>query len=56
MATHPSELPGKFHGLRSLVATVHGVTKSDTTEHAHLGTLHKEMFPCTSVPGPRSAS
>ena len=48
MATHSSELPGKFHGLRSLVATVRGVTKSDTTEHAHLGTLHKEMFPWSS--------
>ena len=52
----PVFLPGKFHGLRSLAATVHGLTKSDTTEHAYLGTLHKKLFPWTSVPGPGSAS
>ena len=27
-----SSIPGKFHGQRSLVATVHGVAESDTTE------------------------
>ena len=35
----------KFHGLRSLAATVHGVTKSDTTEPAHLGMLHRKCVP-----------
>ena len=30
MATHPIFLPGKFHGQRSLVARLHGVTKSQT--------------------------
>ena len=28
MVTHSSILPGKFHGQRSLRATVHGVAKS----------------------------
>ena len=30
MATHSSILAGKFHGQRSLAATVHRVTKSQT--------------------------
>ena len=30
MAIHPSILPGVFHGQRSLVATAHGVQKSQT--------------------------
>ena len=30
MATHSVLLPEKFHGQRSLAATVHGVTKSQT--------------------------
>ena len=29
-ATHSSVLPGESHGQRSLAATVHGVTKSQT--------------------------
>ena len=28
MATYSSILPGKFHGQRSLVGTIHGVAKS----------------------------
>ena len=31
----PVFLPGKFHGQRSLANTVHRVTESDVTEHAH---------------------
>ena len=35
----PGSLPGKFHGMRSLVApwgsTIHGVRESDTTEQLH---------------------
>ena len=30
MATHPISLPGEPHGQRSLGATVHGATKSQT--------------------------
>ena len=30
MAPTPVFLPGKFHGQKSLVATVHGVAKSQT--------------------------
>ena len=30
MATLPVFLPGEFHGQRSLVATIHGITKSQT--------------------------
>ena len=33
MATHPVLLPGKFHKQQAWWATVHGVTKSDATEH-----------------------
>ena len=37
----PVFLPGELHGQRSLVATVHGVAESDTTErfHFHFQTL-----------------
>ena len=35
MATTLVVLPGKSHGWRSLVATVHGVAESDTTEQLH---------------------
>ena len=33
----PVFLPGKSHGQRSLVATVHGVTKSQTQLSMHTG-------------------
>ena len=33
-ATHSIFLPGESHGQRNLVAIVHGVQQSDTTEHA----------------------
>ena len=37
MATHSSNLPGKFHGLRSLVGySPWGRKESDTTEQLHL--------------------
>ena len=53
---HPTPvlLPGKFHGRRSLVAAVHGITESRTrlseftiTFHCHA--LEKEMAPHSSV-------
>ena len=47
MATQPAFMPGKSHGQRSLVATVHGVSKSQTrlsmhtcTPRFHSGLLH----------------
>ena len=46
MATHSSILPGKFHGLKSLVATVLGVAELDKTKHtcSHLGdTMEKDV-------------
>ena len=33
MATRSVPLPGKFHGQRSLAATVNRIAQSDTTEH-----------------------
>ena len=34
MTTHSSILPVEFHGHRSLVSTVHGITKSQTWHKA----------------------
>ena len=50
----PVLLPGKSHGWRSLVAAVHGVTKSrtrlsDFTFTFHFHTLEKEMATHSSV-------
>ena len=41
MATHSVLLPEKFHGQRSLAATVHGVTKNQTkpSDSAHVHVL-----------------
>ena len=54
---HPTPvlLPGKFHGRRSLVAAVHGVTKSRTRLNDFIFTFHfhaleKEMATHSSVP------
>ena len=49
----PVFLPGEPHGQRSLVATVHGVTKSQT--RLKLLSMHAWLFPyhldCTKIPG-----
>ena len=48
----PVFLPGKFHGQRSLVAIVHGVTKSRTwlSMHAHTHThTHTHTWMCLLV-------
>ena len=50
----PVLLPGKSHGWRSLIAAVHGVTKSQTrlsnfTFPFHFHTLEKEMATHSSV-------
>ena len=54
MATHSALLPGKSHGQRSLVATVHGVSKSrtqlsDFTFTFHFHALAKAMATHSSV-------
>ena len=53
---HPTPvlLPGKFLGLRSLVAAIHGVTKSQTrlsdfTFTFHFHALEKEMAAHSSI-------
>ena len=54
MTTHFSTLDGKYHGQRSLVATVHGVAKSrtqpsDSTFTFHFHALEKEMATHSSI-------
>ena len=40
----PIFLPGKFHGQKSLVGYIHGVTELDMTEHAHTEFLKVNPF------------
>ena len=47
----PVLLPGKFHGLRSLVGySPWGRKESDTTEQLHFGWLWRSKLPCYKLP------